>query len=219
MKIKWYGHSLFELTTKPKKQEKVRVVIDPYDKKIGLKPPKIKKTDVLLVSHDHHDHSNTGIVKGDPFLINGPGEYEIKKVYIKGIPAFHDQSSGKKRGQVTIFAIEMAGFTICHLSDFGQKELTEEQLEKIGEVNILMIPVGGNFTIGAKEAASIVGQIEPQIVIPMHYKIPGLKVDLDGVDKFLKVMGVQKPDKEKFLSVNKKDLPENETKVILLEKL
>jgi L-ascorbate metabolism protein UlaG (beta-lactamase superfamily) len=158
-------------------------------------------------------------VKGKPFLIDGPGEYEIKKVYIKGVPAFHDQSSGKERGKVTIFVIEMADLTICHLSDFGQKELTEDQLEKIGEVNILMVPIGGNFTIGAKAAANVINQIEPQIVIPMHYKIPGVKIDIDGIDKFLKVMGIQNPEKEKFLSVKKKDLPESETKVIVLEKL
>jgi L-ascorbate metabolism protein UlaG (beta-lactamase superfamily) len=219
MKIKWYGHSFFELTAKPTKKEKIRIVIDPYDKKIGINPPKIKRADALLVSHDHYDHSNTEAVKGKPFLIDGPGEYEIKKVYIKGVPAFHDQSSGKERGKVTIFVIEMADLTICHLSDFGQKELTEDQLEKIGEVNILMVPIGGNFTIGAKAAANVINQIEPQIVIPMHYKIPGVKIDIDGIDKFLKVMGIQNPEKEKFLSVKKKDLPESETKVIVLEKL
>jgi L-ascorbate metabolism protein UlaG (beta-lactamase superfamily) len=218
MKIKWYGHSLFELTTKSKKQEEVKVVIDPYEDKIGLKPPKIKKADILLISHDHYDHSNVKAIKDDPFLINGPGEYEVKKVFIKGIPAFHDQSQGKERGRVTIFVIEMAGITICHLSDFGQKELTEEQLEKIGEVNVLMIPTGGNFTIDPKEAANIVNQIEPQIVIPMHYNIPGLKIKLEGVDKFLKIMGVKNSEKEKFLSVEKKNLLENETKVIVLEK-
>ena len=217
MKIEWYGQSLFGLTTKFQKDEKIRLVIDPFDKKLGLKVPRLR-ADILLISHDHYDHSNVKAVSGDFFLIDGPGEYEIKGVRVKGIPAFHDDSMGKERGRITIFTIEMEEIKLCFLSDLGQKELTQQQLEEIGEVNILMLPVGGEYTIGAKEASGIVNQIEPQIVIPMHYKIPKLKVKLEGVDKFLKVMGMKTPERLSVLSIKKKNLLENGAKVIVLEK-
>jgi len=217
MKIEWYGQSLFGLTTKFQKDEKIRLVIDPFDKKLGLKVPRLR-ADILLISHDHYDHSNVKAVSGDFFLIDGPGEYEIKGVRVKGIPAFHDDSMGKERGRITIFTIEMEEIKLCFLSDLGQKELTQRQLEEIGEVNILMLPVGGEYTIGAREASGIVNQIEPQIVIPMHYKIPKLKVKLEGVDKFLKVMGMKTPERLSVLSIKKKNLLENGAKVIVLEK-
>jgi len=217
MKIEWYGQSLFGLTTKFQKDEKIRLVIDPFDKKLGLKVPRLK-ADILLISHDHYDHSNVKAVSGDFVLIDGPGEYEVKGVRVKGIPAFHDDSMGKERGKITIFTIEMEEIKLCFLSDLGQKELTQQQLEEIGEVNILMLPVGGEYTIGAKEASGIVNQIEPQIVIPMHYKIPKLKVKLEEVDKFLKVMGMKTPERLSVLSIKKKNLLENGAKIIVLEK-
>lgn len=219
MKIKWYGQSLFRLTTKFQKDEKVALVIDPFDKKLGLNVPKLK-ADILLISHDHYDHSNIKSISGDFFLIDSPGEYEIKGVRIKGIPAFHDNVSGKERGKITIFIMEIEGVKLCFLSDLGQKKLTEQQLEEIGEVNILMVPVGGKYTIEAKEASSIVNQIEPQIVIPMHYKIPKLKEKLDKVDDFLKVTGTKNPECLSALTIRKKDIPkpEEETRTILLEK-
>ena len=217
MKIKWYGQSLFELIAKFQKDEKVILVIDPFDKKLGLKVPKLR-ADILLISHDHYDHSNIKAVSGDFLLIDGPGEYEVKGVRVNGISAFHDDSLGKERGKVTIFTIEMEEIKLCFLSDLGQKELTQQQLEEIGEVNILMLPVGGKYTIGAKEASSVINQIEPQIVIPMHYKIPGLNVKLEGVDNFLKVTGMKDSERISVLSIKKKDLLEGETKIIVLEK-
>lgn len=188
MKITWAGQSCFEITTSNGKDSQATIVIDPFDEKIGLKAPNFS-ADVLLVSHDHHDHNNVKGVKGSPFMIDGPGEYEIKGVFVQGIPSFHDDAQGKERGANTIYAIEAEGMRLCHLGDFGQKELTDEQLEKIGHVDILMIPVGGNYTIASSEATKIVGQIEPKIVVPMHYELPKLSVKLEGVDKFLKAMG------------------------------
>lgn len=217
MKIIWHGQSLFEIITAPKQGDEIKIVVDPFDESLGLKVPKLT-AHLLLVSHNHYDHSNIKAVSGEPFLIEGPGEYEVKGVYIKGIPAFHDNSSGKERGRITIFTIETEEIKICHLSDIGQKELTEEQLEAIGEVNILMIPVGEVYTIEAKEAAGIIKQIEPQIVIPMHYKIPKLKEKLEDLEKFLKVVGVKNPEHLDKLSIKKKDLAvEGEMKVIVLE--
>jgi len=215
MKIIWHGQSLFEIVTQSKQNGEMKIVIDPFDNSLGLKIPKLE-ADVLLVTHDHYDHANIKAVSGNPFVINSPGEYEVKGVYIKGISAFHDDVSGKKRGRVTIFTIETEEIKVCHLSDFGQKELTEQQLEEIGEVNILMIPVGGIYTVEAKEASGIINQIEPQIVIPMHYKIPKLKIKLEELDKFLKVMGMKNPENLNKLSIKRKDLIDEKTKVIVL---
>ncbi|MDP2930246.1 MAG: MBL fold metallo-hydrolase, partial [bacterium] len=154
---------------------------------------------------------------GSPILINGPGEYEIKNVYIQGIPAFHDNNFGKERGQITIYSITSEDIRICHLSDLGQKELFAEQIEDIGEIDILFVPVGGTFTIDAQEAAKIINQIEPRIVIPMHYQLPGLKMKLDPVEKFLKVMGQKSVETLPKLTIKQKDLPQEGPKIILLK--
>jgi len=216
MKIIWYGQSLFEIITKSKQNEEVKIVIDPFNESLGFKIPKLK-ADILIVTHNHRDHSNIKAVSGNPFLVQGPGEYEVKGVYIKGIPAFHDSSLGKERGRITVFTIETEEIKICHLSDFGQKELTEKQLELIGEVNILLIPIGGIYTINAQESSRIINQIEPQIVIPMHYKISKLKIKLEELGKFLKVMGIENPEYLNKLSIKSKDLSEEKTKVIILK--
>lgn len=217
MKIIWHGQSLFEIITFPKQNGEIKIVIDPFDESLGLRVPKLN-ADILLTTHQHYDHSNVKAVSGEFFLIDGPGEYEVKGTYIKGITAFHDNSSGKERGKVTVFTVEAEDIKICHLSDFGQKELTEKQLEEIGEVNILMVPVGGVYTIGSKEAAAVIKQIEPQIVIPMHYKIPKMKEKLEDLDKFLKVMGVKNSEQLEKLSIKKKDLAvEGETRIIVLK--
>ena len=186
-KIIWAGQSCFQISVSNSKDSQANIVIDPFSE-IGLKNPNFS-ADILLVSHNHSDHNNVKSVSGDPFLIEGPGEYEVRGVFIKGIPSFHDDVLGKERGLNTIYAIESENIKLCHLGDFGQKQLTDEQLEKIGPVDVLMIPVGGNFTISSSEAQKIIGQIEPKIVIPMHYGLPKLNIKLDDVDKFLKIMG------------------------------
>jgi len=165
----------------------------------------------------HHDHNNVKAVSGNPFLIQGAGEYEAKGVYIQGVDSAHDASQGKERGQNTIYTIEVEDLRICHLGDLGQKELTPEQVEKIGEVDILMIPVGGVYTISAKEAVKIMSQIEPNIVIPMHYQIPKLRIGLEGLDKFLKTMGIKKIESLPKLSIKKKDISSEEAKIIVLK--
>ena len=144
---------------------------------------------MLLVTHDHPDHNNVKGVKGTPFVIQGPGEYEVKEVFIHGIPSFHDDKEGKERGLNTIYVIEAEEMRFCHLGDLGQKQLTDEQLEKIEAVDVLMIPVGGKYTIDSSEAQKIISQIEPKIVIPMHYALPKSNSKLDDVSKFLKTMG------------------------------
>ena len=216
MQIIWRGQSCFEMLSSQGKNNHVNIVVDPFDEATGLRVPKLE-ADILLVTHNHHDHNNVKAVAGNPFLIQGPGEYEVKGVYVQGIDSFHDASQGKERGQNTIYTIEVEDLRICHLGDLGQKELTPEQVEKIGEVDILMVPVGGVYTISAKEAVKIMSQIEPNIVIPMHYQIPKLKIKLEGLDKFLKTMGIRKIEPLPKLSIKKKDISLEEAKIIVLK--
>ena len=216
MQIIWYGQSCFEIITTPAKNSQVRIVIDPFSEEIGLKAPKLE-ADILLVTHNHHDHNNVKAVSGSPFLISGPGEYEIKNIFIQGIASWHDNSRGQERGENTIYIIETEDLKLCHLADLGQKELFEEQLEKIGEVDILMIPIGGTYTISAREALKIMSQIEPKITIPMHYQVPKLKLKLDGIDKFLKSLGIKSIAPLSKLTVKKKDIPAEEAKIVVLK--
>ncbi len=216
MTITWYGQSYFQINTNQGKNERVNIVVDPFDKTIGLRTPKLT-ADILLITHNHYDHNNIKVVSGNPFLIDGLGEYEIKEVFIQGISGFHDNSQGRERGGITIYIIETEGIRLCHLGDLGQSELTAEQIDKIGNIDILMLPIGGVYTISAKEAIKIISQIEPKIIIPMHYQIPNLKIKLDGVDKFMKVMGLGKIDSLSKLSIKSKDLLDKETKIIILE--
>ena len=220
MQIIWKGQSCFQIAASSGKNHHINIVIDPFSEELGLRLPKLT-ADIVLVTHRQPDHNNAKAVLGteqtkEPFLIEGPGEYEIKGVFIQGISAFHDAVSGKENGQNTIYTIEIEDIKICHLGDLGQKELTPEQLDEIGEIDVLMIPVGGGKTIGDKEAVKIMSQIEPSITIPMHYAIPKLKMKLDSVDKFLKVMGIKSLSPENKLTIKKRDISSEEAKIIVL---
>jgi len=218
MQIIWKGQSCFQILSGSPKNGEVKLVIDPYDEKIGFKLPKME-ADILLVTHDHPDHNNVKGVSGAPFLVTGPGEYDIKGVFVQGISAFHDKVQGKERGKTTCYIIECEDrIRLLHLGDLGQTELTDEQVDFIGDIDILMIPVGGDGkTIDGQEAAKIISQIEPKIVIPMHYHIPKSTLKLDDVQVFLKKMGVKEAVRQSKLTIKKKDLPEEETQVIVLE--
>jgi len=215
-KINWAGQSCFQISVSNSKDHSADIVIDPFDEATGLKVPNFS-ADILLVTHDHHDHNNVKAVKNNPFLIDGPGEYEVREVFIRGIPAFHDDKEGKEKGTNTIYTIEAEGLRFCHLGDLGQKQLTDEQLEKIGNVDVLMIPVGGEFTISAQEAQRIVSQIEPRIVIPMHYDLPKLKTKLDDVNKFLKAMGKNSVEPQDKFTLKSGALPKDGTEVVILQ--
>src|SRR3989338_7598885 len=209
MQISWFGHSCFRLEAK-----EGSILIDPFSKEIGLKPPKIKD-DIVLVTHEHYDHNNVADANSEAFVIRNPGEYEKSGIQIQGIPSWHDNTNGSERGPNTIYVMTAEEITLCHLGDLGQEKLTDQQVEAIGDVDVLMIPVGGNYTINAKEAVSVISQIEPKIIIPMHYKVPGLTVDIDGVEKFLKELGLE-PEKVEKYKVSLKTLPAEEMKLIML---
>lgn len=211
MVITWYGQSCFKIQS-----GETVIFTDPFDKSIGLTPPR-GLAHIITVSHRHFDHANVESLSGEPLVIDGPGEYETKGVSVKGVFSFHDNKEGKERGENTIFIIEVEGIKICHLGDLGQKKLTDEQLEQIDEADILMIPVGGEATIDGEEAAEIINQIEPRIVIPMHYKIPGLDMKFAGVDDFLKEMGVGKKETVDKLTLKKKDLPQEDMEVVVMK--
>lgn len=208
MNIQWFGHSCFRLESKD-----TSILIDPFSKEIGLRPPKIKDN-IVLLTHLHYDHADVKETPSETKVVSGPGEYEMQGVYIKGIQSYHDDTGGSERGLNTIYLIQAEEINICHMGDFGQAKLEEHQLEEIGDVDILMLPVGGTYTINSKQAAEIVSQIEPKIIIPMHYKLPDLKIDIAGVDKFLKEIGLTVEKVDKF-KVTKKTLPQEEIKLVM----
>jgi L-ascorbate metabolism protein UlaG (beta-lactamase superfamily) len=159
------------------------------------------------VSHQHADHNYIQAIS-DARVISGPGEYEIGGVLIIGVPTYHDDARGEKKGKNTVYLIEIDEVTVCHLGDLGHV-LTSEQAEELGDVDILLIPVGGNYTIDAPQAAEVVRQIDPKIVIPMHYQTPAVTMDLEPVGRFLKELGVGELESSPKLSVTKSNLPEN----------
>ncbi len=210
MDIYWGGQAMFRLKGKAQ-----TVVLDPFDPDFtGLELPKDWQADVVLSSHEHEDHNNIAAVTSDGTMVfSDPGEYEVKGVVITGIASSH----GEGRGTNTIFHLMFDNLNIVHLGDLGQSFLSEEQITQIGEVDILLIPVGSVYTIDGKQASEIVSQLEPKVIIPMHYFIEGLKFQLDPVDKFLKEMGAEGLIAQPKLSITKDKLPE-EPQVILLAK-
>ena len=211
MIIQWYGQSCFKITS-----GETTIAVDPYDKKTGFTPPRFQ-ADLTLLTHQHFDHSNSASIGGDPFVISGPGEYEVKGVYVHGFECYHDKSKGRERGMNTMYKIEMEGIRLLHMGDFGEETLSEEYLDEIGEVDILLIPVGGKYTIDGNEAAKIVKQLEPKIVIPMHYQLAGLKTKLEGLDKFLKAIGQKNKEPLPKLIVKRKDLSSEGMEIVILK--
>lgn len=216
MNIQYYGHSCFKLTTKPagRGQEEVVVFFDPFDKKIGLRPPQ-GQADIVLISHAHHDHNNTESLKGDFRVIDIPGEYSVSGINILGVDSYHDSEKGALRGHNTVFSLESEDIKVCHMGDLGE-ELETKQMEEIDDVDVLMIPIGGTYTIDAKKAIEIVKKIEPKIVIPMHYKIEGSTVDIEDEKGFCEEIGNCSREKISRLNLKKKDLEEKKMEVVLM---
>ncbi len=208
--FKWFGQACFEI------KDSVKIVTDPHDgDSVGLKQPDVKG-DIVSVSHRHFDHaSGVNLVsKEDSEVVEGSGGREIKGIEVQGIDSFHDKAEGEERGKNTIFVFELGDFRICHLGNLGH-ELSDEKIEEIKPVDILLIPVGGNYTINAREAFNVVKDLEPKIVMPMHYKVEGLKVDISDEEEFLQLVEDEGWEIDEKFEVKIEKLPE-ERKVIKL---
>ena len=216
MEITWYGHSCFRLT----ERNYATVVTDPFDSKtIGYDALKLR-SDIVTVSHDAPGHNNTDVVKGTSHVIDGPGEFEIGGVFITGVQS--DTGTGKKKGKDregeprnTIYVFDYDGITVAHLGDLNQTP-TQSEIESLGTVNVVLIPVGGGGGLNAAKAAEVISLIEPNLVIPMHYSTPATKLSLDSLNKFIKEMGLTKPATQPSLKVTRSSLP-NETHVVVLD--
>jgi len=216
MQIQYYGHSCFKLTAKPagRATDDVTIFFDPFGKELGLRPPQ-GQTDIIFVSHEHHDHNNVDALKGDPVIIYTPGEYAVKGINVIGLDSFHDEKEGTERGHSTIFILEAEDLKICHLGDLGS-DLSGKQLEEIDGVDILFVPIGGKYTIDGKKAAELVRKIEPIIVIPMHYKVAGSTMDISDEQAFCSAMGSCPKEKTAKLNIKKKDLEGKGMEVVLM---
>lgn len=213
MDITRLGHASFKIRGK-----NATLVTDPFNPQmIGIKFPKVE-ADIITISHDHGDHNFKSAVEGQPIIVSGPGEYEIKGVKIIGVASFHDGSKGSERGKNTIYKIVLDGISIVHCGDLGHK-LDDGQLEILEGSNILLIPVGGFYTIGGAQASEVVSQINPSIIIPMHYNSPNLDQKifskLTDAGPFLKEMGKEGIVPQPKLVVTKEKLPVEPTVVVL----
>ncbi|HET8626670.1 MAG TPA: MBL fold metallo-hydrolase [Thermomicrobiales bacterium] len=207
--IKWFGHDCFRV-----RGREATILMDPVGKTTGYALPK-QKADIVTVSHPHPGHNALGQVQDGYFLIDGPGEYEVSDVFIKGIRTFHDNERGQRHGFNTIYVLELEDLRICHLGDLGHT-LTEEQAELLDDVDVLMVPVGGGNALDSVGANEVIGQIEPRIVIPMHFQTAAGDTTSDRVERFCKELGIENLASQEKLTVRKGDLPDN-VKVVILE--
>ncbi len=213
MKVKWYGHAAFNLTS----DEGRRLIIDPYEPggfggALSYGPIR-DEADIVLVSHDHADHNYIQGLLGRPQVIKGKGIHYYKDWPIRGIPSFHDEGKGTQRGENTIFCFILDEIRVCHLGDLGHVP-TEEQTLQIGSVDLLLIPVGGVYTIDPAQASKTLEKIKPKLAIPMHYKTPRCGFPLASVEEFIKGKRVKNYQTSE-LQITRKDLPENSEVVVL----
>ena len=215
MYLTWFGQSCFKLQDKLG-PDGVTVVTDPFDPKFtGLSLGKLD-ADIVTISHQHQDHNYLAAIKGKPLIITTAGEFERRGIFIEGVDAAHDAKNGSERGQVVIYRIDLDGLSVTHLSDLGIGSLDNKQLEKLAGTDILLIPVGGKYTIDADQAVAVVNQLEPRIVVPMHYALPNLKFPLEPVDKFIKALGLTPKTMDK-IKISKKELPAEATELYILQ--
>ena len=204
----WLGQSCFRLRGK-----NAAVVTDPFPPALG---PKLRlESNLVTVSHPHENHSHVGSVK-DAYVIEGPGEYEVAGVTVRGLPTYHDGQQGAEHGANTVYVIELDDVRVCHLGDLGHT-LDDRALETIGNVDVLLVPVGGGATLDGAKAAEVVRQVEPRYVVPMHFGHPSLRTELAPVERFLKEMGVPESEAQTRLSVQASATTEGETRVVVLE--
>ncbi len=208
MQIQYFGLSSFKISTKD-----ATIITDPFDKQSGLTPPRGSADLLILAEKSQALYNATSGISGEPFLVNDPGEYDVKGVIITGIPLKQDEGRF-----VTVFLIEAEDIKILNLAHIREFTMNEDDLEGLGEIDILIVPVGSNSVMSAKDAAKVVNEVEPKIVIPSHYQISGLSLPYEKVDTFIKEMGGKSENMEK-LSLKKKELVPEQIKIITLEPL
>ena len=209
--IRWYGQTCFQLEGR----NSISIVTDPYPPDVGLIPPRLR-ADIVTVSHHSGECDYLSPIQGSFKLLDGPGEYEISGVFITGVSTFADDKGGRERGLNTVFAFDFDGTTICHLGRLGHVP-TQSQVKNLGSVNVLLVPVGGGGSLTSAQASEVIGLFEPDVVVPMRYQVPGLQETLDGVDHFLKEMGMEGVDGEQTLRVSGVKTSE-ETDIFVLER-
>ena len=214
MKIKWNGHSSFTITA----SDGTVLVTDPYDPKafggVFEYDMVTDRADGVLVSHDHADHNHVKGLSGSPDVLRGAGQ--VGDISVKGIESAHDESGGKERGTNTVFSFEVDGIHICFVGDLGH-QLSGEQVDAIGPVDVLLTPVGGTFTVDAQGAAELVKALSPKVVIPMHFKTEKSHLPISGAEDFLNVMGGAKKTGKSEIEAAAGDLPTAGTEVWVLE--
>ncbi len=210
MEITWYGQTCFHLA----EREKATIVTDPYPPDAGLTYPK-SRARIVTASRDHPDCRYTSGVRGPFKLLDGPGEYEIGGIFVTGIPTFADDKQGASRGLNTIFTFNTNGLTVCHLGQLGHVP-TQSQLEALDTVNVLLVPVGGGGSLTPAQGLEAISLIEPNVAIPMYYHVPGLTNTLEPLERFLKEMGLEPPDRQERIKINQSDLTE-ETRIVVLK--
>ena len=209
MELTWLGHSCFRLRGK-----EATLLTDPPDPSTGYSIGRIS-ADIVTISHNHPGHNFVKSVTGEPKVIDGPGEYEVHQILISGVQTYHDRERGKVLGRNTAFLITMDDVQICHLGDLGDT-LDDRAQEALSGADVLLVPVGGSAALDAERAVEVIAQIEPRIIVPMHYATPAYKPGgLDPVDKFLREMGVEASEPLPKLAITKANLP-TEPQVVLL---
>jgi L-ascorbate metabolism protein UlaG (beta-lactamase superfamily) len=211
MEITWYGHSCFRLT----ERNMATVVTDPFDSEVvGYEPLKLK-ADIVTVSHDAPGHNYLNAVKGYSHAITGPGEFEIGSVFITGVQTDMSSKKNADKPRNTLYVFDYMGITVAHLGDLRSVP-NQAEIEALGTVHIVLVPVGGGGGMNAAKAAEVVSLLEPNIVVPMHYNTPALKVPLEKLDKFMKEMGLHEAETMPTLKISKSAMPD-ETKVVVLD--
>lgn len=214
MIISWLGQSCFKLQDKINGRD-ITVVLDPFSPSYtGLKLPANLAAEVVTISHQHEDHNFLSGVSGQPFVVDMAGEYEIGGLSIDGVDSDHDQQGGAERGHNLMFRLGFSDLVVTHLGDLGGA-LEAKQLERLAGTDILLVPVGGHYTLDAKRAIEAINQIEPKIVIPMHYQLPGLKFELNAVDDFIKAIGLAPVYEDKF-KVSRRELDSENLQLVIL---
>jgi L-ascorbate metabolism protein UlaG (beta-lactamase superfamily) len=206
--ITWLGLSCFRI-----RGSQAIIITDPFPPGLGYTLGK-QTADIVTVSHPHPSHSYDQGINSEHRLVKGPGEYEISGVLILGIGTYHDSVKGQSRGKNTIYLMEIDGVNVLHLGDLGHV-LSDDQVEEIGNVDVLLLPVGGVSTINAAMAAEVMRKLEPKVVIPMHYKTTKSDRDLEPVENFLKEMGQTQVDPRPKLNISRTNLPLT-TEVVVL---